>query len=119
MDSSIEPERPPVLAPRPSVQNIMTKLLLATAPIETLIKAIRGSSWGGAWGTKGEENGDGRLGANMPGKYADLALARDQKQSGGGGALQLKVKTVRRSFPSAGLRAEGLAGSVRSAGACL
>lgn len=32
------------------IQYIMSKLLLAAAPIETLIKAIKGSSWGGAWG---------------------------------------------------------------------
>lgn len=32
------------------IQYIMSKLLLAAAPIETLIKAIRGSSWGGAGG---------------------------------------------------------------------
>lgn len=32
------------------IQHIMSKLLLAAAPIETLIKAIRGSSWGGAGG---------------------------------------------------------------------
>lgn len=34
------------------IQYIMSKLLLAAAPIETLIKAIKGSSWGGA---RGEE----------------------------------------------------------------
>lgn len=32
------------------IQHIMSKLLLAAAPIETLIKAIRESSWGGAGG---------------------------------------------------------------------
>lgn len=32
------------------IQYIMSKLLLAAAPIETLIKAIKGSSWGGAGG---------------------------------------------------------------------
>lgn len=32
------------------IQCIMSKLLLAAAPIETLIKAIRESSWGGAGG---------------------------------------------------------------------
>lgn len=32
------------------IQYIMSKLLLAAAPIETLIKAIKGSSWGGARG---------------------------------------------------------------------
>lgn len=32
------------------IQHIMSKLLLAAAPIETLIKAIRGSSWGGVGG---------------------------------------------------------------------
>lgn len=32
------------------IHYIMSKLLLAAAPIETLIKAIKGSSWGGAWG---------------------------------------------------------------------
>lgn len=38
-------------APGPAlIQHIMSKLLLAAAPIETLIKAIRGSSWGGAGG---------------------------------------------------------------------
>lgn len=34
------------------IQHIMSKLLLAAAPIETLIKAIRGSSWGGAGGSE-------------------------------------------------------------------
>lgn len=41
-------------APGPAlIQHIMSKLLLAAAPIETLIKAIRGSSWGGAGGCGG------------------------------------------------------------------
>lgn len=35
------------------IQHIMSKLLLAAAPIETLIKAIRGSSWGGGWRLRG------------------------------------------------------------------
>lgn len=35
------------------IQHIMSKLLLVAAPIETLIKAIRESSWGGAGGLRG------------------------------------------------------------------
>lgn len=39
------------------IQHIMSKLLLVAAPIETLIKAIRESSWGGAGGWEDVNSG--------------------------------------------------------------
>lgn len=47
----VQPGFPLCSMPAPGpvlIQHIMSKLLLVAAPIETLIKPIRGSSWGGA-----------------------------------------------------------------------
>lgn len=52
-------------APRPPlIQHIMSKLLLAAAPIETVIKAIKGAA------------GEGRVGCTLNGGYISCSVGR-------------------------------------------